>query len=385
MSTHETLGLLLVRDGVITRTQLYDALRLQRQDNRLLGTCLLTLGYIQPESLLEMLSRQLQIPALPPGALRRAQKLALQRVPAELAYKLRVLPYSWDGEMLGVAVSDGRILEHLQEIAYHARCAVGAYVALEPEIDEALRLYYPQSSQPIDVQALGGRPRPPRAQVQTSEPAEAPTVLSTVKRPGAPPTPAMGVPALDAKGQPLARSPTPAQGVSVINRAPPPATADLTLERMKFLDAVEQIYDQKTPPAIAKVCGRALLNYFSRVAVAVHAGGAYRLVGCAGTAVRRVDVPEGALPLVKKRLDERNISYGPASLDVRAAELCGVFGITPGATAMIASVGVALPERLVLFADNGDSRELYEELHDIEMLCKEAETALGMLKDNKPT
>ncbi|MBI3178503.1 MAG: hypothetical protein HYZ27_02505, partial [Deltaproteobacteria bacterium] len=139
MSSHETLGLLLVRDGIITRPQLYDALRLQRQNNRLLGTCLLTLGYVPADKLLEILARQLAIPALPPGTLSGASPEAVKRVPGEVAVRLRVVPYSYDHEMLGVAVADGRALNHLHEVAFHAQAAVGAYVALESEIEAVLR------------------------------------------------------------------------------------------------------------------------------------------------------------------------------------------------------------------------------------------------------
>ena len=59
MATHETLGLILVRRGVITRPELYDALRLQRSTGQLLGTCLIELGYLEDERLLEFLAEQL--------------------------------------------------------------------------------------------------------------------------------------------------------------------------------------------------------------------------------------------------------------------------------------------------------------------------------------
>ena len=86
MSTHETLGLLLVREGLITRPQLYDALRLQRQNNHLLGTCLLSLGYVDAERLLATLSRQLAVPALRPGMLVQAAPKAIARVPGDVAH-----------------------------------------------------------------------------------------------------------------------------------------------------------------------------------------------------------------------------------------------------------------------------------------------------------
>ncbi|MEZ4271333.1 MAG: hypothetical protein R3C68_07845 [Myxococcota bacterium] len=142
---HDTLGLILIRAGVITRDQLYAALRLQRQNSRLLGTCLLSLGYIKAETLLEYLSEQLGIPALPPGLLVHASPEAVRRVPADIAQTLGIAPYSFDGQMLGVAIADSRVVQHLEEVARHAQCAVGAYVALEMEIEAVLAKFYGHS------------------------------------------------------------------------------------------------------------------------------------------------------------------------------------------------------------------------------------------------
>lgn len=85
MATHETLGLILVRSGVLTRPQLYDALRLQRGSGRLLGTCLITLGYLDPPKLLSFLSDQLNAPICDQELLDRAPKEAWERLSAESA------------------------------------------------------------------------------------------------------------------------------------------------------------------------------------------------------------------------------------------------------------------------------------------------------------
>ncbi len=333
---------MLVREGLIKRTDLYDALRLQRQNNRLLGTCLLMLGYVNAEGLLTMLSRQLAIPALPPGSLKRAKPAAVARVPKDVAVRLRVLPYSWDGKMLGVAIADGRVLPHLQEVAYHAQAAVGAYVALELEIDEALATFYGASASSV----LGAAPSSPKAGFATSPERVG---VDTASR--------------------------------VIQGAPPVAATDVLIERMGLFDAMEQLHEVDAPARVGRLVGQALLNYFSRVLILTFDSRRYRVIGCAGASPNRVEVPADAMPLVTKRLGAAGLSYGLATMDVRAAELAGVLGIESGETALIASLGTA-PAQLVLLADNATSSELYEDLHDVDMLYKEAEVALRLLVDS---
>lgn len=366
MSAHETLGLLLVREGLITRPQLYDALRLQRQTGRLLGTCLLSLGYVRPEALLAMLSRQLSIPALPPGTLNRASPDAVRRVPREVAFRLRILPYSWDGQMLGVAVADGRVLSQLHEVAYHARAAVGAYVALETEIEAVLRTVYPDAAAaaPVTPAPLDPveRPRPPRTVAPDGPVVPSDRHWGAERR---------------AEGQLPTRRPAPAALAKGEVVCP-------ALERFGFLDSVEKLYEAETPGDVGRMVGRALLNYFNRVLVLESDGRTCRAVGCAGFGLSRSDVPESALPLTMAKLGERQLAYGRTNTDVRSAELAGVFGFEPGATALVAAVGEGVRPRLLVLADNGGSTDLYEDLHDIELLFKEAETGLGMLLDRLP-
>ncbi len=405
MSSHETLGLLLVREGVIARPQLYDALRLQRQNGRLLGTCLLNLGYITPEVLLEILARQLSIPALPLGLLAGAAPEAVRRVPGEVASRLRAVPYSWDGEMLGVAVADGRALNHLHEIAFHSQSAVGVYVALESEIDSALEAFYPRQATAASAatQELSGRPRPARAGPVNEVPSrdfaaalgfetqEDPVLLSKRKpvsenvseNKDQPESPVIqgAPPRAPLKGPPPA---APKPGTPPVATAPTPPTSTPTptamgLERMGFYDAVEQIYGDTSIETLGRTVGRGLLNYFTRVLILRVQGSEVAAVGYAG-----IDAPAGAksldaLPAVSAAMSQRSISYGPAGNDARGTEITGAFGIRRGATSLIAPVGAASGVCLLAYADNDDAADLYEDLHDVELLFKEAETALGML------
>jgi hypothetical protein len=376
MSANETLGLMLVRHGLITRPQLYDALRLQRHNGRLLGTCLLSLGYVDPRKLLEILSHQLGIPALPPGSLNGAQPEAVKRVPGEVAWRLKLVPYSWDGTMLGVAVADGRALNHLQEVAFHAQAAIGAYLALEMEIEAVLRGIYPEvritgeeSSEPLQPE----RPRP----AKLSNSAEIPSRdFGTALGLQSPPPVVLD----DRKPQTAERK--------VIRAAPPPAKPSPApsppvevplLERVGFYDAVEQIYDVQQAREVGMLVGRALMNYFSAIIVLEVVGDTVVVLAVAGTSLSRATAPLDLVPRTKAILNDRVIAYGTAGDDPRAAEIVKVFGANGAATSLLAPVLTEGGTRFLLYADNGATADLYEDLHDVELLFKEAETALSML------
>ncbi len=340
MSSHETLGLILVREGLITRPQLYDALRLQRQNNRLLGTCLLNLGYVDPDRLLSILAKQLAVPALPRGMLIRASQEAVRRVPADVAHRLRIVPYSWDGEMLGVAVADGRVLNHLHEVALHAKAAIGAYVALETEIEETLGKLYPslKGQTPPPLPALKGRERPPTLSVATAPPAAGPQRRATI--------------------------------------ASPPSFP--AVEKVTLYDAVEKIYEAETVRSVGRAVAQALLNYFSRVVVFERRDTAFKVVAYGGVSPTRTDGDLEDLPSLSSQT--KGLAHGLTTNDPRAGELARYFGLGSAATFLLAPIAPEHGHALVAYGDNADLDDTYDDLHELEMLVKEADTALHMLE-----
>lgn len=364
-----------MREGVVTRPQLYDALRLQRQNNLLLGTCLLSLGYVDADRLLATLARQLAIPALRPGSLGAASPEAVRRVPREVALRLRIVPYSWDGQMLGVAIADGRVLADLNEVAYHSQSAVGAYVALELEIGATLRRLYGGDEVPVVV----ATPPPPAAQnrarpVRTTTFDEIPT--RDFGR-------ALGLETLQSAA-PERAAVAPIQRASSVFLAAPPAAKPRvpTFTRVGVYECVERLYEAKDAVAVGCLVGQALLNYFSRVLVLAFDAERAQAVAAAGFEPAAAYVPLSALARTVATVEaggQRSIVYGLASSDPRATELGRALGMSGAATSLVGTLSCGRRARLVLYADNADRTDLYEELHDVELLFKEAETALELL------
>ena len=149
---------------------------------------------------------------------------------------------------------------------------------------------------------------------------------------------------------------------------------------MAFYDAVEQVYAVETTDEVAGFVGRALLNYFSRILVMRAVGDRLAVLGFGGVGEPPATVAQMALPHVAAELSRRSIAYGHAEADPRCVEIWTAFGLSPSPTSLITSIAGLDGIRLIIYCDNGDLDELYEDLHDVQLLFKEAETALGLLE-----
>jgi type IV pilus assembly protein PilB len=145
MSKRPKLGELLVMAGAINQTQLGAALGDQRQYGRPLGITLVRLGYLDEETLVRTLARQLKLPT----AWLRGKwvgREVLDLVPAELALKHRCLPLAVNddgrGKVLHLAMQDPQDLEALDAIRFHVGHNVSPVLAAPSELEEALHRHY---------------------------------------------------------------------------------------------------------------------------------------------------------------------------------------------------------------------------------------------------
>ena len=99
------LGDLLVQDGIITESQLQQALADQKQNGRKLGVTLIDLGFISEHDLLEFLARQLNIPLLDLSD-KRIPENVVNLVPEVQARRHRALVVEADESSALVAMSD---------------------------------------------------------------------------------------------------------------------------------------------------------------------------------------------------------------------------------------------------------------------------------------
>lgn len=336
VATHETLGLILVRRGVITRPELYDALRLQRATGRLLGTCLIELGTLDEERLLRFLSEQLGAPICRGPDLEHADPTAVARLSAERARAWLAFPVGWEGTTLQLAIANGAILGRWSEVEIETRCTVRPRVALEHDILNVIERTHGPAQTPLGhalLTAPGSRARPPTRTVPPKVVHTAPPPAPVTRRSGHPPS-------------------------------------DPPLERIGLYGAVEQLYEARSAREVGRCVGCALLNYFARVLVLQRG----TVIGHSGVMPQYSEVEPLTWQLFQQ-LQAPALHYGATREMRRAAALAADLRIGRPPHALLATA----PGELLFYGDNDDVTEPYEDLHDLEMLVKEATTALGLL------
>ncbi len=131
----------LVGLGVISETQLNDALALQRAQGGRLGAILMKLGFVTEDQITKALAERLGTPALN-LAERHADLDVLRLVPMEVALKHELVPLERAGATLRVAMADPTDMLALDEIRFMTRLNVEPVLAAESAVVQAIGQWY---------------------------------------------------------------------------------------------------------------------------------------------------------------------------------------------------------------------------------------------------
>jgi len=228
------IGELLVEGGVLSQSQLEQALFAQRKDGRKLGLLLVELGFVTEVQVTQVLSRQLSVPWVSLYHVDFSRSL-LNLVPREIAEKYCLVPIfvrrvRKQGETLYIAMDDPTNESVLHEVAEAAAMPVKPMIACPSDIRAAIRVYY-----------LGEEPPPPPAPVPVPPPSSAvPKVV--------PPPPASGAAAVPplperAKSKPdirVADSQPPPSKVAPSQAQPPSVRAEDSPDSAPEIQATER-------------------------------------------------------------------------------------------------------------------------------------------------
>ncbi|MEE8116049.1 MAG: type IV-A pilus assembly ATPase PilB [Gemmatimonadales bacterium] len=138
------LGDLLVREGLITRGQLDEALTEQRNSGARLGYCLVKLGLVQETEITKMLARQYRMPAVDLSRFEVEPKI-VKLIPAEVAVKHTVLPLKREGRTLTVAMADPTDVGVVDDLKFITRYDIFPVIAGEYTLRTAIERYYEQT------------------------------------------------------------------------------------------------------------------------------------------------------------------------------------------------------------------------------------------------
>src|SRR5919112_1654349 len=116
----DRLGEILLREGLVSREQLAQALSEQKTSKHRLGYVLVKLGLVPELEVTKLLARQYRIPAVDLSRFEVDPKI-IKLVPADMAAKAVVLPLKREGRTLTVAMADPTDLGLLEDLKFITR------------------------------------------------------------------------------------------------------------------------------------------------------------------------------------------------------------------------------------------------------------------------
>ncbi len=143
--SHLKLGDLLLKEGLLTESQLREGMNLQKRTAKRLGEALVDLGYVTEKQLAQALGRQLGLPfrGLANGELTPADDAGVKKVlPVELIHKHSVLPLSRDRNTLTVALADPLDLILIDNLKKISGCQVSPVIATPTDLRKAIEAAY---------------------------------------------------------------------------------------------------------------------------------------------------------------------------------------------------------------------------------------------------
>jgi len=147
------IGELLSKEGYITSAQLNHALNYQKTNPLRLGSILIKLGYIDEETIVNVLSRIYNYPAVVISK-SSPEPEALKIISYEVAKKYMVFPLKFEGENLVVTMSEPTDTTAVENLQKEIQQGLKVSVSSEQDIVEAYRKYYKISDEEYNKYGL---------------------------------------------------------------------------------------------------------------------------------------------------------------------------------------------------------------------------------------
>ena len=141
----ERLTTLLVQNNLLTPDKLEKALKIQKEKKERIGDILVELGYISRDNLLEVLSTELNIPAIHLSRCKISPE-TLALVPKKAAEHYCLIPVSSFESTITLAMSDPMNVNALDDIHRTTGLEVRSVLASDKDIKEAIEHYYGENA-----------------------------------------------------------------------------------------------------------------------------------------------------------------------------------------------------------------------------------------------
>jgi len=142
MGQKNRIGKELLRRGLISETQLEEALKSQAIFGGRLGSHLVDVGAIEEEQLARLLSARHRVPFVRSRHFNNLPREIIDQLPVELVEKHFAVPLKKDKRQMVVALPDPGDLDAIDAIGFHCGMRVKPVVAVESTLVRAMHRYY---------------------------------------------------------------------------------------------------------------------------------------------------------------------------------------------------------------------------------------------------
>jgi hypothetical protein len=136
------LGEALIKEALITRQQLEQALKRQVQFGGRIGTNLVELRFLEEEELSNFLSRFFKLPSVSSEMLNSIPEEVITLISAEIIDKYKILPFRKERTRLHTAMLNAKEIRDIDELRFITGFDIIPYVITELRLLYALEKYY---------------------------------------------------------------------------------------------------------------------------------------------------------------------------------------------------------------------------------------------------
>ena len=156
---HRPIGSLLIEMGALDEERLQQGLAIQSEKGGALGQVLIEAGLITADDLLQVLATQHNMQMVDLSQLEIGDDV-IKMVSVSMTQVYRILPISFDSNVLTVAMADPQNVNALDDLKFMLNCEVVGAVATESQINEALGRYYGNKKETIKdlLETMAGDP-----------------------------------------------------------------------------------------------------------------------------------------------------------------------------------------------------------------------------------
>ncbi len=154
-SKKEVLGQMLTKDGQITRSQLKEAEAIAKKTGLRIGKVLLKLGYLDEETIIKFIARQLSIPVTN-IAEDKPDADILKTMPWEMVKEHMVFPIRSDGKTMRLAMVDPTNYNSIEIIGAHLKQTIKSSVVSEKHLLDSYKQFYKIPDQEYEEMVKAG-------------------------------------------------------------------------------------------------------------------------------------------------------------------------------------------------------------------------------------